>query len=375
MTDVALRILLHDRAKVVVSVLGVAFSVALVLVQVGLFRGLLANATVTIERADADIWITSRNTPNVDFPHYFPESYVQRVRSVPGIARADDLLVAYVGMQLPTGAEETVLVYGLDSPSTWRLPWEVVEGQPDDLRRGRTMLLDDSATRRCGAFRVGEGREMFGQRLEIVGRTRGALSFTTMPIAFTSLSVAQGLEPGQFGGRTAYILVKLAPGAAVDEVVEELRRRLPYNDVHVRADWARRTRDYWIVNTGLGFNMALTVLLGIIVGVTVVSQTLYAATLDHTREFGMLKAIGAENGHVQGLIALQACFAALAGFVLGIAPVFVLRALARGVGLDLVMSPELALTVLVAAIVLCLASSLLTFRRIARIDPALVFRT
>jgi putative ABC transport system permease protein len=89
----------------------------------------------------------------------------------------------------------------------------------------------------------------------------------------------------------------------------------------------------------------------------------------------MLKAIGAENGHVQGLIALQACFAALAGFVLGIAPVFVLRALARGVGLDLVMSPELALTVLVAAIVLCLASSLLTFRRIARIDPALVFRT
>ena len=158
MIDVAFRILLHDRAKVAVSVLGVAFSVALVLVQVGLFRGLLANATVTIERADADVWITSRNTPNVDFPHYFPETYVQRVRSVPGVARADDLLVAYVGMQLPTGAEETVLVYGLDSPSTWRLPWDIVEGQPEDLRRGRTMLLDDSATRRCGAFRVGEQR-------------------------------------------------------------------------------------------------------------------------------------------------------------------------------------------------------------------------
>jgi putative ABC transport system permease protein len=375
MIDVALRILLHDRAKVAASVLGVAFSVALVLVQVGLFRGLLANATVTIERADADIWITSRNTPNVDFPHYFPDSYVQRVRSVPGVAQADNLLVAYVGMQLPTGAEETVLVYGLDSPTTWRLPWETVEGQPEDLRRGRTMLLDDSATRRCGAFRIGERREMFGQRLEIVGRTRGALSFTTMPIAFTSFTVAQGLEPGQFGGRTAYILVKLAPGAVAGEVVEELRRRLPYNDVHLRADWARRTRDYWIVNTGLGFNMALTVLLGIIVGVTVVSQTLYAATLDHTREFGMLKAIGAENGHVQRLIALQACFAALAGFALGIVPVFVLRALARGVGLDLVLTVELALTVLVAAIVLCLAASLLTFRRITRIDPALVFRT
>jgi putative ABC transport system permease protein len=375
MLDVAVRMLVHDRSKLAITVLGVAFSVALVLVQVGLFRGLLANATVTIEQADAEIWITSRNTPNIDFPHYFPDNYVQRVRSVPGVARADNLLVAYVAMQLPTGAEETVLVYGLESPTTWRLPWDVVEGKPEDLRSARRMFLDDSATRRCGPFAVGEAREMFGQRLEIAGRTRGALSFTTMPIAFTSLSVAQDLETGLFGGRTAYILVKLAPGADADEVAAELRRRLPYNDVHTREAWAQRTRDYWIVNTGLGFNMALTVLLGVIVGVTVVSQTLYAATLDHSREFGMLKAIGAENGHIQALIAAQAAVAAVTGFAFAIGPVFGLRELARGAGLELVLTSDLTLGVFAAAVVLCLSASLLSFRRIARIDPSLVFRT
>ncbi len=61
-----------------------AFAVTLVLVQVGLFMGLLDKATVTIENASADIWVTSRETPNVDFAHTFPETNVLRVRGVPG---------------------------------------------------------------------------------------------------------------------------------------------------------------------------------------------------------------------------------------------------------------------------------------------------
>lgn len=375
MLDVAFRLLIHDRAKLAITVVGVAFSVALVLVQIGLFRGLLANATITIEQADADIWITSRNTPNVDFPHYFPDGYVNRVRSVPGVARADNLLVSYVGMQLPNGSEETVLLYGLEDAKAWRLPWSVSEGAHEDLRRGKTMMLDDSATRRFGAFGVGDAREMFGQRLEIVGRTRGALSFTTMPIAFTSLAIAQGLDPALFGGRTAYILVKLAPGASAEQVARELRRRLPFNDVHARSAWADRTRDYWIINTGLGFNMALTVLLGILVGVVVVGQTLYASALDHTREFGMLKALGAENSHIQGLIATQALFAAVVGYLVALPPVFALRVFARSAGLELVLSGPVAAAVFVGTAALCLGASMVTFRRIARIDPALVFRT
>ena len=65
---------------------GVAFAVTLVLVQVGLFMGLLDKATVTIQNASADIWVTSRETPNVDFAHTFPETTVLRVRGVPGVA-------------------------------------------------------------------------------------------------------------------------------------------------------------------------------------------------------------------------------------------------------------------------------------------------
>lgn len=375
MVDVAVRMLVHDRGKLVITLVGVAFAVTLVFVQVGLFRGLLGNATSTIEHASAELWITSKNTPNVDFPHYFPESSVQRVRSVPGVAKADNLLVVFVGMQLPSGAEETVIIYGLEDPAAWNLPWAMSEGHPELVRRGRTMLLDDSSVRRFGPFRVGDHREVFGQRLDIVGRTKGAMSFTTMPMAFTSLRVAQDLEPNLYANRTAYILVKLGPKADAQAVAAEIRRRLPFNDVYTREAWAERTRDYWVVSTGLGMNMALTVFLGILVGITVVAQTLYAATLDHIREFGTLKAIGATSAHICGLVATQAAIAGVVGYVLAVPTVFLVRLGARSAGLDIVISSSLAFSVFIGTLALCLGSSLLTFRRIASIDPALVFRT
>jgi len=373
--DVALRMLFHDRAKFLITICAVAFAVTLVLVQVGLFRGLLGNATVTIERANADLWITSKNTPNIDFPHFFPESSVHRVRSVPGVERADNLLLAYVAMQLPTGAEETVVVYGLDDPKAWNLPWSVTEGSAESIRTGSRMLLDDSATRRFGRFQAGDYRELFGRRLEISGRTTEALSFTTMPIAFMSLRTGQGLQEGLFGGRASYILVKLAPGADPHAVATEIARRLPHNEVLTKTDWAARTRSYWVVSTGLGLNLALTVFLGILIGVTVVAQTLYAATLDHTREFGTLKAIGATSGHVCALVAVQAAIAGVGGYLLAIPCVLALRAGARQLGLDVILSPSLFGMVFIGSLGLCLGASLLTFRRIASIDPALVFRT
>src|SRR5262249_40573009 len=114
MVSLARKNLLHDRLRFVITVSGVAFAVTLVLVQVGLFMGLLAKATVTIRNASADLWVTSHETPNVDFAHTFPETNVLRVRGVPGVARADNLIVQFMNIQLPSGAEEGSLVYALE---------------------------------------------------------------------------------------------------------------------------------------------------------------------------------------------------------------------------------------------------------------------
>src|SRR5512140_2602875 len=170
--DLARKRLFHDRLRFVITVMGVAFAVTLVFVQVGLFLGLLSNASDTIEHLPADLWVTSKNVPNIDFAKQFSEQYVQRVRSIPGVARADNLVVWFYTVTLPSGAEETIVVYGLEDFAAWRFPWHVVEGDPRRLRQGDFLMLDDSATRRFGAFRVGDYREVLGHRLKIIGRTK-----------------------------------------------------------------------------------------------------------------------------------------------------------------------------------------------------------
>lgn len=374
MVDVARKMLFHDRTKFAITVIGVAFAVTLVLVQIGLFRGLLKNATITIDRADAELWVMSKNTPNIDFPHYFPDSYIFRVRAVPGVLRAENLGVTYMAIQLPNGAEETFIMYSAEDFSSWNLPWKLPEGRLEDLRRGNNMLLDDSATRRFGAFRVGESREIFGRRLDIVGRTTEAKSFTTMPIAFCSMRVAQDLNPAVLDHRTAYMLVKLAPGANAAEVAKEIRKRLPYNDVFTREEWSQRSRDYWIVNTGLGLNMGLTVFLGCLVGIVIVAQTLYASTMDHIKEFGTLKAIGGSDWDVYGIVMRQALIAAVLGFVVGLGPSLGLQALARYADVDLIYTLPFVGIVFVGTVTLCALAAVVSFRKIASIDPALVFR-
>jgi putative ABC transport system permease protein len=374
MVDLALKSLLHDRLRFLITVVGVAFAVTLVFVQVGLFLGLLDNASVTIDHVDADLWVTSKNTPNIDFSHTFPETRVDRVRSIPGVARADNLIVWFMTVNLPSGAQEGTQTYALENFERWNLPWQVTDGSVADLRRGDYIIIDESAVKRYGAFNVGDYREVLGRRLEIIGKTRGALSFTTTPISFIDYRLAQDLSPDLLRGLTTYVLVKLAPGADTAAVRAEIARRLPYNDVFTRHEWASRSRNYWVASTGIGLNMYITVFLGCLVGVVVVAQTLYTSAMEHIKEFGTVKAIGGNNGDIYLILGKQAAIAAVVGYFLGLIPSFSLGPVMAKIGLKLIIPQLLLGWVFAGTVVLCLAAAVIAFRKVASIDPALVFR-
>jgi putative ABC transport system permease protein len=373
MVSLARKNLLHDRLRFVITVSGVAFAVTLVMVQVGLFMGLLGKATVTIENANADIWVTSKGTPNVDFAHTFPETNVLRVRGIAGVERADNLLIQFMNLLLPSGAEEGCLVYALDDFRGWNLPWAVNEGDARDLKRGSYILMDRSAERRFGPFAVGEYREILGRRFKIIGTTSEAASFTTAPIVFMDFKNAQELLQ-TVQGKAQYILVKLAPGADRAAVMAQIQEKLPYNDVYTKEDWARRSRTYWVVSTGLGMNMGVTVFLGILVGIVVVAQTLYTSAVEHVKEFGTVKAIGGSNWDIYRILGEQALIAAVVGFVAGAIISLALRPVMAKLYLNVLISPGFAAAVFAGTVLMCLGAAMLSFRRVATIDPALVFR-
>jgi len=122
-------------------------------------------------------------------------------------------------------------------------------------------------------------------------------------------------------------------------------------------------------------NMGVTVFLGVLVGIVVVAQTLYTSAVEHVKEFGTVKAIGGSDWDIYRILAEQAAIAAVVGFALGAALSYALRPVMAKLYLNVLVSPGFALAVFAGTVAMCLGAAIFSFRRVAGIDPALVFRT
>jgi putative ABC transport system permease protein len=119
----------------------------------------------------------------------------------------------------------------------------------------------------------------------------------------------------------------------------------------------------------------VTVFLGILVGIVVVAQTLYTSAVEHVKEFGTVKAIGGSNWDIYRILGEQALIAAVVGFGVGGLMSWGIRPLMARLYLTVLVSPGFALAVFAGTVLMCLGAAMLSFRRVAGIDPALVFRT
>src|SRR5207342_1635286 len=99
----------------------------------------------------------------------------------------------------------------------------------------------------------------------------------------------------------------------------------------------------------------------------------YTSTTEHLTEFATVKAIGGRDLSIYGVIAEQASVAACVGFSLGSAASVALVPVLARIDMPLVITPRLAAMIFCGTLGLCLAASALSFRRIAALDPAIVF--
>ncbi len=79
MVDIARKNLFHDKTRFLITLIGVTFSVVLVFSQFGIYLGFMRNASIIIDNTPVDIWITSKNSANFDFPLPFSESKLNKV--------------------------------------------------------------------------------------------------------------------------------------------------------------------------------------------------------------------------------------------------------------------------------------------------------
>jgi len=174
--------------------------------------------------------------------------------------------------------------------------------------------------------------------------------------------------------QTTFVLVKLELGVNANEVVEKLREKMSGVDVYTKEQFSRKTRMYWSIQTGMGLGVGITVFLGFIVGTVVVGQTIYSSTMEHIREFGTLKAIGATNLDIYKIILQQAIINASIGYALGLLFTLLTKNLYERLGVVLILTPKLLISMFFITSIMCIISSFISIQKAAKVDPVIVFR-
>ena len=373
MSNLAWRNLVHDKVRLSVTLTGIVFAVVLIVVELGLFVGFTTTTSGLIDQSQADLWISSARVGYVEVGVPFSERKVYTVLATPGVAQASKYIARFSQWKRPDGRQESVQVVGFDPDQMLGGPWNLASGTQDALKESDNVIIDELYQEKLGVDHVNQVVEINGRRARVVGFTRGIRSFTTSPYVFTSFKSAQSYT-GLAADQTMFLLVKVASGANVETVREHLAARLPDSDVHTTAEFSSMTRQYWMFTTGAGVAVLLAAALGLVVGVVVVAQTIYATTMDHLKEYGTLKAMGATNGYLYRVIIQQAVASAVVGYVLAMGvSYFVVKGSQSG-GAAIMVPPQMVVGMFVLTVVMCVGAALVSINKVTRLDPAMVFK-
>ena len=375
MASLAIKNLFHEKVRLVVTLTGIVFSVILTAVQLGIFQGFIAASTDIVGKSNADLWIVSQNVTHVEQGVEFSESNLYKVREVAGVERAEKQIVSLgAQMKKSDGSDEGITLVGSDLDGGMGGAWNVVEGNLADLKKPDAILVDQLyASNKLGITKIGQTVEINKRRARVAGFTRGIRIFTSQPAVFTSFKNAQSFL-NMREDETLYIVVKAKDGKNLTELKNEIAAKLENVEVLTLSELVYRQGLYWVIGTGAGITVLVAAFLAIVVGVIIVAQTIYSATVDHIREYGTLKAMGATNFYLYKIIITQAVTSGLISFVIGIAASLIISRISYEGTLAIIVNWQLVLALFALTILMCCGSSVVAIRKAMTIDPAMVFK-
>jgi putative ABC transport system permease protein len=404
-TPLAWANLTHDRVRFGLFVVGIAFAVILMFVQLGFRNALLDSNTQLHDKLRCDLVLVSPNRQAVAMAEGFPRRRLEQVRAVPGVQEVHPLYLDNAFGRLrdsnpdpaARGPMRAVRSIGLN-PDAYLLDLPELKPQSSTAEKLHTpgTALFDTHTKKdpdrpgqtlFGPLAEGTETELSGQDLRIVGSVTIGTDFTTdgtlvmsdrtfldtlrRPLTFPSDSPAAQVDFG---------LVRLDPGADPQVVKKGILRAVssgePEADVEVFTvpELKEKEQTFWLNNTPIGFAFGFGTFMGFAVGVVICYQILSGDVTDHLPQYATLKAVGYGNGYLAWVVVQEALILALLGFAVGLGVSWAAyEALTASTSMPMRMTPERIAWVFAGTIAMCVGSGLIALVGLLRADPADVF--
>jgi putative ABC transport system permease protein len=373
--DFALATIWHERNRFLPGVLAVAFSALLIAIQFGVLLGLLSLTSVPIDLAAADIWIGYPGVPSVDLGRPIPERWISRVKALPEIDRVEDYLIALLMLDKSGEKSNTCAIVGFRTDDD---SLGAIRGLSPELRSAlsepRSVVVAESDRARFGFAGIGDTAEVLGvKRVRLVGTVDNVKSLAA-PYLFCSVETARSLIQFTNPDQTTYLLAKCRDPADAPAAAARLRRDYPDMSAYTKAEFSARSRWYWLVATKTGIAIGGSAILGLLVGMVVTSQTLYAATAASLKEYATLRALGIPRWRIATAVMEQSLWIGGAGVALALPVAFGLAGLVERLGARALLPLWLVAGAAVITMGMAVASGLLALRSLRLLEPAQLLR-
>jgi putative ABC transport system permease protein len=378
MLDLALKMLLGDRAKYIMLISGLTFASLLMTEQAAIFCGIMQWSGSTLDNVGAPIWVVDPMVEQVNDTEAMRDTDLSRVRSVEGVAWASPFYQGMLRTRMRDGSFKFVQLIGIDATTFAGAPREIPHGKLDDLRLPNTVLLDEYGARKLShdpakPIGLGEIFEINDREARVVGICKTRMAFSGNPYLYTTYDQALLYAPS-----TRKMLSCVLAGAGKGQDAAAVARRITKATglkAYTKREFFWVTIWWYIKNTGIPVAFGATVILGFIVGLAISSQTFYSFVLENLRNLGALKAMGASDTVLARMVMLQTLTVGLIGYGcgVGLATLFGLAVLKKGMP-PFFLPWQLPLLTLGAILFICWLAASMGIRKIRSLEPAIVFR-
>ncbi|MEE8346502.1 MAG: FtsX-like permease family protein [Dehalococcoidia bacterium] len=371
---VARKNLFTERIRLAMSVGGIALSVFLIGILLSLYRGWNEKVGEYVEAVPADLWVASEGaTDFIQAGSVLPDSAGILLGFLPEVDTVSPLIVRPLELSRAGADREDrfdIQLVAYDPAIGLGGPLAVVEGKsppgPDEI------VIDEETSKRHG-IEIGDRLERGTRSLSVVGKSSGG-DFVFTQVAFITLDTAVdflGLNPET---QRTFFLITLEDPSERTALAKRLEAGASGAVFFTGEDFANETRQRILGNI---LPMLVVVLvLAFIVGLAVAGLTIYTATVEKSREYGILKAEGFTNRYLYRVVIEQSLVTSVMGFMIGAGLVFLIAPFAHDLVPQFVVFIRWQdiLGVSGATLLMAIIAAFIPVRRLAQIDPVTVFK-
>lgn len=371
---VARKNLFSEKTRLAISIGGIALSVFLIGILLSLFRGWSERVGSFVEEVPADLWVASEGT--TDFTaaaSIMPGALGLRLELIPETDVVAPLIVRPMEMSRAGGdPDDTFDVHfvGYDPEFGLGGPLEVTEGKSPP---GPGEIIVDEQMHRRFDVDIGDRLVRGTKALTVVGYAKGG-DFVYTQIGHVTIETAidfLALDPPS--QRTFFVMTLENPDER-ELFARRLEVAIPGVEFITGDDFAAETRDR-ILGQILPI-LIVVLIVAFIVGLAVAGLTIYTATIEKSREYGILKAEGFTNSYLYRVVFEQSMVTGILGFLVGAAMTIFVGPFAQAQVPQFVVFVRWQdiLGIAGATLLMALIAAYIPVRRLTNIDPVSVFK-